>query len=131
MSRTNDLRKLVKSILSEKSFIEKYGIKKVYFELADDSSIYPHIVFAFDYVNTGDLFRHDLSLIIDIYTKGYSAFTVEDICDDLEDMFNAENLPQDTILPTFFLENRRPVPEEDKSIKHRQIEILVQNYEEE
>lgn len=129
MSRTNKLRKLVKSILGESKFKAKHGIKEIYYELASDNKMYPHIVFSFDGINTGDLYRHDLSLIIDIYDKSDSAYLVEQIADDVEDMFNAENLPQDTILPTFYLEARRPVIDEDKKIKHRQIEVIVQNYE--
>lgn len=125
--RTNSLRKLVKEMLSKVN--AEHGNKEVFYELANDDKMYPHIVFSFDNINTGDLYRHDLSLIIDIYDKSDSAYLVESIADDVEDMFNAINLPQDTILPTFYLEARRPVPEEDKSIRHRQIEVIVQNYE--
>lgn len=129
MGRTNELRKLVRTILGESSFIDRHGIKEIYHEIASDDKMYPHIVFSFDDINTGDLYRHDLSLIIDIYDKSDSAYLVESIADDIEDMFNAENLPQDTILPTFYLEARRPVADEDKKIRHRQIEVIVQNYE--
>ena len=131
MGRTNKLRKLVKSILSDEHFIQTYGIKGVWFEVADEEKMYPHITFQFDQVNTGDLYRHDLSLIVDLYDKGTSALVVEQMADDVEDMFNAKNLPQEAILPTFYLERRNVVMDEDKMIRHRQIEIIVQNYEEE
>lgn len=129
MNRTNELRKLVKSMLSEKKFTEENKIKDVYYENADDEAMFPHIVFDFDTVNLGDLHRKDKSLVIDIYDKSDSAFLVEKIADEIEDMFNAKNLPQENILPTFFLEDRRTVLDEDKKIRHRQIEIIVQNYE--
>ena len=129
MARTNNLRKLVKEMLSDAAFTEKHGVKGVYFETGDDKAMYPHIIFSFERIGTGDLWRHDVSLIIDIYTKGTSATKVEDMADDIEDMFNAENLPQTTILPTFYLERRTAVVDEDKTIRHRQIEIVVQNYE--
>lgn len=129
MSRINNVRKLVQSILSNSAITAKHGIKCVSFEDADDDNLFPHIVFSFDTINLGDLSRKDLSLIIDIYDKSDSADLVEEIADDIEDMFNAKNLPQETILPTFYLENRRPVKDEDKKIRHRQIEIIVQNYE--
>lgn len=116
-------------MLGEWEFSAEHGIKEVYYEIASDDKMYPHIVFSFDTINTGDLYRHDLSLIIDIYDKADSAYLIEQIADDVEDMFNAENLPQDTVLPTFYLEARRQVPDEDKRIKHRQIEVTVQNYE--
>lgn len=125
--RTNELRKLVRLLLGR--FKDEHGIKEIYYELARDDKMYPHIVFSFDNINTGDLYRHDLSLVIDIYDKSDSAYLVEQIADDVEDMFNALNLPQDTILPTFFLEARRSVLDEDKKIRHRQIDVIVQNYE--
>lgn len=131
MGRTNKLRKLVKSVLSDEHFVQTYGIKGVWFEVADEEKMYPHITFQFDQINTGDLYRHDLSLIIDLYDKGTSALVVEQMADDVEDMFNAKNLPQEAILPTFYLERRNVVMDEDKMIRHRQIEIIVQNYEEE
>lgn len=131
MGRTNKLRKLVKSVLSNEHFIQTYGIKGVWFETADEENMYPHITFQFDQINTGDLYRHDLSLIIDLYDKGTSALVVEEMADAVEDLFNAKNLPQETILPTFYLERRNVVMDEDKMIRHRQIEIIVQNYEEE
>lgn len=131
MGRTNKLRKLVKSVLSDEHFVQTYGIKGVWFEVADEGKMYPHITFQFDQINTGDLYRHDLSLIIDLYDKGTSALVVEQMADDVEDMFNAKNLPQEAILPTFYLERRNVVMDEDKMIRHRQIEIIVQNYEEE
>ena len=129
MGRTNELRKLVMSLLGDANFKEKHGIKEIYHEIASDDKMYPHIVYSFDRINTGDLYRHDLSLTIDIYDKANSAYLIEQIADDVEDMFNAENLPQDKILPTFYLEARLPVIDEDKKIKHRQIEVIVQNYE--
>lgn len=125
--RTNELRKLVRWLIGQLK--DEHGIKEFYYELARDDKMYPHIVFSFDNINTGDLYRHDLSLVIDIYDKSDSAYLVEQIADDVEDMFNAINLPQDTILPTFYLEARRSVPDEDKKIRHRQIEVTVQNYE--
>ena len=125
--RTNELRKLVRLLLGR--FKDEHGIKEIYYELARDDKMYPHIVFSFDNINTGDLYRHDLSLVIDIYDKSDSAYLVEQIADDVEDMFNALNLPQDTILPTFYLEARRSVLDEDKKIRHRQIDVIVQNYE--
>ena len=129
MGRTNELRKLVMSLLGDANFKEEYGIKEIYHEIASDDKMYPHIVYSFDRINTGDLYRHDLSLTIDIYDKANSAYLIEQIADDVEDMFNAENLPQDKILPTFYLESRIPIIDEDKKIKHRQIEVIVQNYE--
>lgn len=128
MNKTNELRKLVNSMLSEDAFVKENDIKDVFFESADDKALFPHIVFSFDNVNLGDLHRKDISVVIDLYDKSESAFRIERIADEVEDMFNTKNLPQENILPTFFMENRRTVLDEDKKIRHRQIKVIVQNY---
>ena len=122
MSKTNDLRLLIQSKL-------KSACKDVYYENAKDDAMYPHCVFSFGNILNDDLHRSDLTVEIDIWDKSMSASAIEDLCDDIEAMFNASNLPQETILPTFFLVNRVAVPDEDKEIRHRLIKVLVQNYE--
>lgn len=122
MSRTNDLRKLIKGRLNT-------VCRNVFFEHADDDKMYPHIVFSYDHIDTGDASRHDMILTIDIWDRSNSAAAIENLADAIENLFNTENLPQDTILPTFFLLDRKPVPDEDKKIRHRLIRVQVQNYE--
>lgn len=124
MNRTNELRKLIKSRLGT-------VCSRVYYDTADDSGMYPHIVFSYDNIDTGDLHRHDMMVNVDIWDKSKSAFTIETLADRVEDLFCAVNLPQDTILPTFFLAGRKSIPDEDKRIKHRLIKVVVQNYEKE
>lgn len=128
MGKTNELRKLIKAHLTNQEFVQKHGIKGVYFENADKDKMYPHIVFSFGNINTGDIHRKDYALTVDVFDKSPSAFLVEEITDDIEDMFNALNDPQEKILPTFYLEGRRTVIDEDKTIRHRQIDIIIQNY---
>ena len=122
MSKTNDLRLLIQSKL-------KSVCEDVYYENAKDDAMYPHCVFSFGNILNDDLHRSDLTVEIDVWDKSMSAGVIEDLCDDIEAMFNASNLPQETILPTFFLMNRVAVPDEDKKIRHRLIKVLVQNYE--
>lgn len=105
------------------------GIKGISYEIIPDDVLYPHIVFSFDRVNQSDLFRDDVRLIIDIWDKSKAAANVENIADEVEELFNGLNNPQDNILPTFYIESRRTVLDEDKTIRHKQIEIIVQNYE--
>ena len=122
MSKTNSLRELIQTKL-------KTVCSNVFYENASDDAMYPHCVFSFGNITNDDLYRNDITMSIDVWDKSTSAKVVEDLCDDIESMFNASNLPQKTILPTFFLVNRTPVPDEDKTIRHRLIKILVQNYE--
>lgn len=122
MSKTNDLRKLIQSRL-------KTVCENVYYEHADDEKLYPHITYEFVTNVNDDLYRSDINLDVDIFDKSSSATLIEDLADDVEKLFNNKNLPQDTILPTFFLIDRKSVPDEDKKIRHRLVRILIQNYE--
>lgn len=122
MSKTNDLRELIQGKL-------KTVCNNVYYENAIDDDMYPHCVFSFGNIINDDFSRADISVAIDVWDKSESAAAVEDLCDDIEKLFNNSNLPQENILPTFFLANRIPVVDEDKKIRHRVIKLLVQNYE--
>lgn len=120
MSKTNDLRKLVQEKLI-------HITDRVYYKIADDKAIYPHIVHEIERVNFTAEHRDDVSVVVDVWAKSVSE--ANELADSVENVFNRENLPQDTILPTFFLESRVDVGDEDKSISHIQIAFTVQNYE--
>lgn len=127
MSRSNDLRQLMQSML-------KQLCDNVYYEQADSEAMYPHIVFDFSKIDNGDLHRHDYLVDIDIWDRddtgqGYNARKIEDLADSVESMFRANNIPQSDILPTFFAVDRKKVEDEDKKVRHRQISIQVQLYE--
>lgn len=122
MSRTNDLKKLIQTKL-------KTLAMNVYYEIAADNALYPHVVFTFDSIDLGDLSREDYMLNVDVWDKGKSTTAIDDLCDSIENLLQAENLPQTHILPTFYLVDRRNVPDEDKAIKHRVIRFQIQNYE--
>ena len=120
--RTNDLKRLVQTKL-------KTVTAKVYHEIADDKALYPHIVFTFRRVDLGDLSRQDYILEVDVWDKGNSTQTVDNLADSVEKLLQAENLPQDNVLPTFYLINRQNILDEDKQIRHRRVQFQVQNYE--
>lgn len=120
--RTNDLKRLVQTKL-------KTVTAKVYHEIADDKALYPHIVFTFRRVDLGDLSRQDYILEVDVWDKGNSTQTVDNLADSVENLLQAENLPQDNVLPTFYLINRQNILDEDKQIRHRRVQFQVQNYE--
>lgn len=122
MSRTNDLKKLIQTKL-------KTLATNVYYEIAADNALYPHVVFTFNSIDLGDLSREDYMLNVDVWDKGKSTTAIDDLCDSIENLLQAENLPQTHILPTFYLVDRRNVPDEDKAIKHRVIRFQIQNYE--
>ena len=120
ISKTNDLRRLVQARLKDITPL-------VYYRKADEDALYPHIVHLIDRVNILAEHRDDVSLVVDIWTKSDSV--ANELADAVEKSFDRENLPQETILPTFFLETRITVEDEDKSISHIQMTFTVQNYE--
>lgn len=102
------MRKLVRSVIAGAV------TAPVYYERADENAMFPHVVFAVDRVDELDIHRHDYTIVIDVWCKDEAATQAENMADAIEDAFNANNLPQDTILPTFFLESRMTVMDEDK-----------------
>lgn len=116
----NELRELVKSKLST-------ICQNVYYFLADDGAMYPHIVFNLSRSSKYDAARDDVTLDVEIYAK--SEVDAQNLADTVETMFNVVNDPQNVFLPTFFVESMKNVPESDKSIRHKTVEITVQNYE--
>lgn len=124
MARTDELRACVRSVL--KTIPE---IKEVYYEVADKDAMYPHAVLTFSSVDLGDFNRHDIMVDVDLWDHGTESSTIEGICDQIEDLFNNLNAPSDEILPTFFTESKRSIPDEDKLIKHRLVRIQAQNYD--
>lgn len=124
MSRTNDLRKLIREKLRTVD-----GVKEVYYEIAQSDALYPHVVFEFSNVDLSDLNRQDYMIEVHVWDKGYDASVAERISDEIEDIFNGPNLPQDNILPTFYLEGRMILEDEDKKIRHRVLQFVSQNYE--
>lgn len=120
-TKTNALKKLIQTKL-------KTLTTDVYFGIASDSAMYPHIVFDFRSINLGDLSRQDYMLDIDVWDKGQNTTNIDALCDQIESLLQGQNLPQTTILPTFYLAERRSILDEDKQIKHRLIRFQIQNY---
>lgn len=126
MSRTNELRRIIKQHLKTLP----YEFKGIYYRDADPDNIFPHIVFEFGEVDPEDV-RRDYSLDIDIYTKDEPAALIEEMADAVEDLFDNRNIPTEELLPTFYLDIRRNVPDEDKAVGHILVRFTIQNYERE
>lgn len=120
-TRTNDLKKLITQKL-------KTLTNNVFYEQATDNALYPHLVFSFRTIDLGDLSRQDYVLEVDVWDKGTSTVQVDELSDRVEDLLQAENLPQENILPTFYTIDRKSILDSDKSIKHRLIRFQIQNY---
>lgn len=119
--KTNALRKIIQSNIQ--------SVVTSYYRTADEGALYPHAVYDFENIDLGDIWRDDSILIVDIWDKGNDTARIEDITDSIEAMFNAANLPNDEVLPTFYRIGRKPVDDEDKTIMHRQLKFQIQNYD--
>lgn len=122
MSSIKELRKVVNTQLNSIT-----GSGKTYFKKAEKEAIYPHKVFNLTNADLGNFPREDFIITIDVWTKDANA--ADDITDSIIKKFNDANLPDNDILPTFYVVELRDVEDEDKSIERRQIKIQCQNYE--
>lgn len=120
--KTQELRKVIMSVLT--------GIQGgTYYHLASNDTAFPYKVFDLSSVYLGDLSRDDYSLDIDVFDRATNSKRVDEIADAIEAALSCVNLPQATILPTFFRQMRYVVQEDDKDIYHIQLRFDVQCYE--
>ena len=120
MSKTNSLRKIIQSKIN--------SVVSCYYRTADPGALYPHAVYDFENIDLGDINRDDLILIVDLWDKGSNTSRIEEMADQIEEIFNAANLPNDEVLPTFYRISRKPIDDEDKTIMRRQLKFQIQNY---
>ncbi len=120
-SKTIELRKVVTKLLKEVN-------KQVYYESATDKATYPYIVYNFDTVNLDNYPRDDIFLTIDVWDQGENSTKIETLADNIESALNMENKPSDKVLPTFYLDDRRSISDEDETIRRRQLKFTIQNY---
>lgn len=121
MAKTEDLRKVIVSVLSE-------ICPRVYYENAHDKAAYPYIVYELNNIDLGKIERDDLTMTVDIWDKSVNPKEAERIADALDELLNAANIPSDTVLPTFYRVNRQTVYDTDKAIRHKQLKFQIQNY---
>ena len=120
MSKTLALRKLINAKLETVQ-------GGTYHRKAPDDAEYPYKTFTLTSVSFIDV-RDDFDLSVDIWHRG-DWKVVEEIADETEKLFQNANLPEATILPTFFRENRYNLEDPDKTLQHIQLRFLVQLYE--
>lgn len=121
MSKTADLRKLINAQMNT-------IMGETYHRRAKPDANYPYKTFTLSRVDLNDPARDDFELMVDIWDHATDSKAVDEIADQLEELFNCNNLPQGTILPTFYKSSRYPVDDPDKDIQHVQMTFLVEMY---
>lgn len=119
--KTKALRKLIASKLRSVQ-------GPTYHRIASDTADYPYKVYTLKNVSYVDV-RDDFDLCIDLYYRGDDKSILDDLADEIEEMFDNVNMPQDSILPTFFRDSRVCVEDSDKTLQHIQMHFHVQMYE--
>lgn len=120
MGKTAELRKLIRSQLQSIP-------GGVYHKSAPKDAVYPYKVFSLKNVSFIDS-RDDFDLCVDIWGRGDRKIA-EEVADQVETLLRDTNLPQKTILPTFYRESRRDIDDPDKTLQHIQLQFIVQLYE--
>lgn len=120
MSKTAALRKLVRETLQTVQ-------GETYHRSSPSDAKYPYKTFTLRSVTFTDA-RDDFDLCVDIWGRG-DWKVIEEIADQIEELLREANLPQDTILPTFYRESRYNLDDDDKTLQHIQLRFLVQLYE--
>ncbi len=120
MGKTAELRKLIKSQLQSLP-------GEVYHKSAPKDAVYPYKVFSLKSVSFVDA-RNDFDLCVDIWGRGDRKIA-EEVADQVETLLRDANLPQKTILPTFYRESRYDIDDPDKTLQHIQLHFMVQLYE--
>ncbi|MGL5085313.1 MAG: tail completion protein gp17 [Clostridium sp.] len=120
-SKTIELRKVVKSLLKEVN-------NNVFYEEASSNATFPYLVYEFETVNLNNYPRDDIFMTVDVWDKAEDTITVETLADNIEKALNFTNNPTKNVLPTFYLESRMSLRDEDKQIRRRQLKFTIQNY---
>lgn len=121
MGKTNELRKTITAKL-------KKHVDNVYFRRSQDDSTFPYCVFSFDNISFDARYRDDNVIIIDIWDKSENPTNLINLKDTIEEEFNEANEPGTIILPTFYIDTSFILDDEDITLQHAQIRVLVQNY---
>lgn len=120
-TNTIELRKLVTGVLKSTNW-------NVFYERADKKAQKPYIVYNFDPFTNGSFPRQDLMLTIDIWDKSEFTAEIEKAADIVQDLLNMETMRNEKVIATFYLENRRPIEDEDEKIRRRQLKFKTEIY---
>ena len=121
MSKTQDLKKIITTELNK-------VLGQTYYKVAPDNAVFPYKVYFFDRIDLGNFYRYDLILTVNVWDKSTVTSRVDEICDEIEKLFDNRNIPTATVLPTFFKISRSAIDDEDKSLQRVLLKFQIQSY---
>lgn len=122
--KTKQIRVLVKKIISE-----SVSADNIFYQTASDEVIGIYVVYSFENIDQTDCHKDITKLTIDIWGYKEKASEVDDIADKIEARLNMANEPCDTIYPTFYRYERRPIEDNDKTVYRVQCKYMIHSYE--
>lgn len=117
-----NLLKYLFSLLSEAQ-------KTVYFERAPDAAVMPYIVFKLPNSLNVESDRQDYSLIVDIWDNKADTTALETLTSEVDKLLYRLRVTDANQFLMFERENRLMIPDEDATIKRRQLQYTVKQYE--
>lgn len=124
VSKTLEIRTILKGL------IEECGCK-AYYERANKNVLYPYTVFEFDTTNISDNVKREMEVTINIWDKSDDSVAIEMLADDIIYAINHKLLfPSGESLRIYGV-RKRSLPDEDITLKRRQIECSIIYFEKE
>lgn len=102
---------------------------KTYYRQAPDNAQFPYKTFGFSSINLGDVNLDMVVMTVSLWDKSKAYATLEEIADNIENLLNVCNYPQETILPTFYKIDRQYINDPDDTIKRIDLKFNIMNYE--
>lgn len=95
--------------------------QRVYFQLAPDTAQFPYLVFDFPNSFSDGEGMEIITVDIDGWDKPAdgSTLALETLMQTINENLNKKSIVTENIAVTFYLENRLPLQDDDKSIKRR------------
>lgn len=122
VSRTLEIRTILKAI------IEECGCK-AYYERANKNVLYPYAVFEFETTDISDIAKREIEVTINIWDKSDDSHIVEELADKVIHLINRNLLfPSGESLRIYGMA-KRSLPDEDRTLKRRQIECSIIYFE--
>lgn len=122
-TNTQALRKVIVRAL--KRVEELNG--RVYYAIAPADRIYPYCVFRLKYDDSARP-AESWNLHVEVFDNEDTADRIDIISDQIMGYLDAQNLPNNEILPTFYLIDRDENKDTEKRIEIRDLRFMINNY---
>lgn len=101
----------------------------IYFEQAPNDAQYPYAVFKLPDSLNIESDRQDYSLIVDVWDNKPDTTILETLTDSLDNLLYKQSYLDTNQHLLFQRENRLMIPDEDSSIRRRQLQYTIKRYE--